>query len=577
MTQTVAVVGGGYAGLSFCEELRRLLAQNEADPRLPPVHFVLFSIEDFCNRPAVFFRLKFPHKAKDEIGYGLKEQAYYEKLGIEVRRARVTQIDRVRKQVVCESLDSSNTVQQVPYDWLVLAVGGKPRILYPSVHLRRESVDDAARRVMQDNSRPSTAADVVLPSERSGGSTVRQWVDNFSRLVRERIVHPSLHQAIQGVYIVRNVEEVEFLNQHMTDLSLPTHRDRLQSGTEETPMEIVIVGSGTLALDLLSCMLEGNLPGIRLTMVSRRDVAGFPLLDEVGARILTRVLEEPPFSDRVRLILADGVESLEVAATTTTTAATAEDEKEFFLRGVRLACHEPRVLPADILIFAIGVDPNTDLLPPSTVGPQGGLLVSTDFRLHGSVCEFACGDCCEFPDPCLSLAAGQQMTTVWRNWSCARETAIACASSMLHRMTGLDRRMDAAPLVFSQSLKLLGWHIYCVGAYKASAPTIFASYRIHALEIPPQPSVDPLLRMRLVVLEKDSKLALVGALVMSPSPASFRLGMNLHKACRLWRWLDGISSADQMCSFDWDAFVKRHRKSLPSDDLVALCQNIFHE
>jgi hypothetical protein len=241
------------------------------------------------------------------------------------------------------------------------------------------------------------------------------------------------------------------------------------------------------------------------------------------------------------------------------------------------------------------------------IGPNEGIEV--DLGMHAKARKpddvalmqnvFSCGDCCEIVDPMASMIMAGRQSAVWRNWSCARETAVACARSIVH-----DGKPPADPsevewLVFSQSLKLFSYYIYASGAYlegSVNSPNLFS---ISEWRTVPFTDVSD---QRLIVVAKPDEVAnryvrlvlvqgklrkdatsqneasaeqqvvtvLVGALVMGQAAADHRLGMNLHRTIKLYRRIASLPSADdpsQWLSFGWEQFVRENRKSEP-DTLV---------
>eukprot|EP01080_Neovahlkampfia_damariscottae_P009927 gene9927-2248_t len=109
------VVGGGYSGLSFAEEIRKL-EKDDFKKRI-----IIYSAEEFCSRPNIFFRLKFP--TQDKVDFGEKAKEFYEKNKFELRHQKVVKIDTKEKYLLTE-----NGEKQI-FDKLLLSTGSVPNYI----------------------------------------------------------------------------------------------------------------------------------------------------------------------------------------------------------------------------------------------------------------------------------------------------------------------------------------------------------------------------------------------------------------------------------------------------------------
>lgn len=90
----LVVIGGGYAAICFIEEIRKI------EPKETPFEITLFSVEDFCSRPNLFFRFKFP--TKSDIEYGNKNDNFYQNLKIKLIKELVTNVNPKEKYLITE-------------------------------------------------------------------------------------------------------------------------------------------------------------------------------------------------------------------------------------------------------------------------------------------------------------------------------------------------------------------------------------------------------------------------------------------------------------------------------------------
>lgn len=370
--QTYVLVGGGYACVNAAVQVRRL---KDADSRI-----VVFAGEDFCSKPSVLFRLKFPRR--ERIEYGRLDDAYWRKHGIELRRGRVAEIRPATQTVV-----PADGGDEIVYTHLLLATGGRPVI----PELRFEA---------------TTAATAAAPVAAAAADS------ECSAFVAQRLEACGMPAGLRGLFPVRNPEEVEALQR------------RIAAG-----QHIVMVGSGTLALDLLSSIWEGGAcaeSGARITLVFRRATVGRPLFDGELADALTEILRA-----RVGFVELRDSTSVETVL---------YDKESLAVCGVRLASAPSEVLACDAVVLAAGVEPDLDLARATGLACDRGVLVNERFetRVPGI---YAAGDCCQ--------PAGA--TGPWKNWNAAAEQGKAVATAWL-----TDADYKAPALVPHQNFKVFG-------------------------------------------------------------------------------------------------------------------------
>jgi hypothetical protein len=305
-------------------------------------------------------------------------------------------------------------------------------------------------------------------------------------------------------------------------------------------------------------------------------------------------------ADQVEILQNEEVTSLHVMKMT----EEIKPEMRYEFLGLSVKSSPSLMRAFTAVIFAVGVDPHATLAATNDfeIGHTGGVLAD-DPEAPFSVARkgeghqgdmsshvYACGDCCEFVDAYSSLAKGKASTALWRNWTAARETAVACAREVAQRLLPkgsstflrITSESESVPPVFSQSLKLFGFHIYCIGNYLAASGEtedgrIVVVTSSQCSDTVPE---DRYLRLVLFVSSRSKRAALMGALIVSKSPNDFRLGMNLLKIAKQFRFLDlddqdSHIDGQSTLSYDWDAHVKRHRKDGPDPEFLDIVKQVM--
>ncbi len=221
------------------------------------------------------------------------------------------------------------------------------------------------------------------------------------------------------------VPHMEGMEQVKHKFSFMTLDDALALEKQLSPRKrVLIVGAGLIGLKCLEGILD------RVGSVSVVDLANRVLpsiLDERGSEIIRRFLEQRG----TKFYLSDSVERF-------------EDGKAYLKSGT--------VLAFDILVVAVGVRPNTELV--SAAGGEVARGIVTDDHQRTSVADvYAAGDCAESFD----VTAGVRrilalLPNAYRQGYCAGVN-----------MAGGDSVFDkAAPL---NAIGFFGMHVLTAGSY----------------------------------------------------------------------------------------------------------------
>ncbi len=176
----------------------------------------------------------------------------------------------------------------------------------------------------------------------------------------------------------------------------------------------VIVGSGFIGMEAAALLCGQD---IDVEVVSKGEIPFSGLLGERLGRRLRREQEEAGIGFRTGSSIAE---------------ITGEDRVE----GVRL--NDGTEIEAGMVLFAIGAEPRTDLLPSSWLGDDGSVKVDAGLGVEGAPGFFAAGDIASVP-----TRFGPVRSEHWR-W--AQQLGIRAARSAL----GLDPREDIAPFFWTK-------------------------------------------------------------------------------------------------------------------------------
>ena len=179
---------------------------------------------------------------------------------------------------------------------------------------------------------------------------------------------------LPGIFSVRTVPDARDIRAWITRNDLP---DFSETGiqAETKAKRAVVIGGGYIGLEMAENLVHR---GIEVTIVEMLDQVMAPL-DPECARLVERHLEK----HGVRLALADAVAGFKQTAT----------------GSLEVLTKSGKVLPADIVILAIGVRPETALAKQSglEIGQRGGIRVDEQMRTSEKDI-FAVGDAVEVKD-----------------------------------------------------------------------------------------------------------------------------------------------------------------------------------
>jgi NADPH-dependent 2,4-dienoyl-CoA reductase/sulfur reductase-like enzyme len=497
------IIGAGYAGISCAQEIRA----KDADAKI-----TILSREQFCSRPNLFFRFKFLTWHERHLDYygGLQvhgDSSFADKHKIEILLdVNVENINPYERTLHYKKNDELVSLQ---YDKLCLATGGSPSVVSFPV-----TVDD------------STHTNVLTTTHEESA----HYVDD-----------------IKNMFVVRNVEEITLLYEKMKLLYE-------SNSHEQTDTDILVVGSGALALDVVGTIMEGyqllNTPTKtddkeivwdiqnpnalpRVTILCRKNMIALPLLQDKEActMITDRVTAPDSFYAKYLSVLRnDAVEAVLVKQV--------GDEK--VVCGVQTK--SGRVVKCSIILQAVGVNCNTTLAQQTglMIGPKGGIVVDEQFQckaIQGGTeipkdTLFAAGDCAEllFVDKhCPSFVGGldylrheqEDSSVVWKNWTSAREQAIQCGRSMT-----AQAEQVGSTVWFNQTTKLFGLYVACLGIYH---------FEENIGKVVVRKRVDKTINRyhKLVFLTEADQYRLIGALIIGPEMEDFRVGGSVLGAMRL--------------------------------------------
>ncbi|GAA5190374.1 FAD-dependent oxidoreductase [Rugosimonospora acidiphila] len=194
---------------------------------------------------------------------------------------------------------------------------------------------------------------------------------------------PGLPEHLPGLHLLRTVDDALAL------------RDELRPGAR-----VVIVGGGFIGAELASTCRDLGLPVTVVTPLPLMVSALGPLSSAAAKRARRH-----------------GVDLIEGIAVTGVDA----DER---VRGVRLA--DGGVIPADVVVVAVGVVPATDWLAGSGVELENGVVCDETLAVRGVDDVVAAGDVARWPHP--ALGGGLLRLEHWTN---AAEQAAAAAGRLL--------------------------------------------------------------------------------------------------------------------------------------------------
>lgn len=190
----------------------------------------------------------------------------------------------------------------------------------------------------------------------------------------------------------------------------------------------VVIGGGLIGVSVSEALVKR---GVEVTIV------------EMKGRILNTILDEETSALEAAALARAGINVI-----TGHTAARVNSSLRGEVNGVTL--DDGRLLPADLLVVAIGVRPRVDFLAGSGIKVNRGILV--DRRLETSAPDvYACGDVAEAYD---FIVGENRLTPVWPN---AYESGRVAGFNMAGRET------EYAGGTAMNAMKYFGLHIVSAG------------------------------------------------------------------------------------------------------------------
>jgi nitrite reductase (NADH) large subunit len=303
------------------------------------------------------------------------------------------------------------------YDILVIGEEPRPaynRVLLSSVLAGELSVDDIELKPSQW----WRAAGVQVMSGckvvEIDAAARRLFLDSGDRIDYSKVVLATGSRAarlpiegadLPGVHTFRDVQDVEAL-----------------SRLERKDARAVVIGGGLLGLEAAYGLAQR---GVHVTLAHVLDRLMERQLDAVGADILRRLVEE------------NGVRVLLNASTTRISGSGRVEEVEFA---------DGRIIPADAVIFAVGIRPNADLARQAGLDVGRGVIVDDGLETSAPG-VFAIGECAEHRGVCYGLV----------------EPAYEQGRILATRLAGED--VSYCGSVVSTNLKVSGVRVFSAGDY----------------------------------------------------------------------------------------------------------------
>ena len=182
---------------------------------------------------------------------------------------------------------------------------------------------------------------------------------------------------LPGIFSVRTVPDARVIREWIERGSSDLPEEHTSSGFQslEKPKRAVVVGGGYIGLEMAENLVHR---GLEVTIVEMLDQVMAPL-DQECARLLERHLEK----NGVRLALSDAVAGFKQTAN----------------GSLEVLTKSGKAHPADIVILAIGVRPETALAKAAglEIGQRGGIRVDEHMRTSDPDI-FAVGDAVEVKD-----------------------------------------------------------------------------------------------------------------------------------------------------------------------------------
>jgi NADPH-dependent 2,4-dienoyl-CoA reductase/sulfur reductase-like enzyme/rhodanese-related sulfurtransferase len=245
--------------------------------------------------------------------------------------------------------------------------------------------DQMFRAMFAIDARTNTEAVSISPKKKTvdlrNVNTGEVTTENYDKLVLSpgaAPIRPPLPGIdLPGIFSVRTVPDAREIRQWVERGASELAEEQASSGFQplERPKHAVVVGGGYIGLEMAENLVHC---GLEVTLVEMLDQVMAPL-DRECARLVERHLE----TNGVRLALNDAVAGF----------------KQLEGGSLEVETKSGKMYPADIVILAIGVRPETELAKAAglEIGQRGGIRV--DEQMHTSDPDiFAVGDAVEVKD-----------------------------------------------------------------------------------------------------------------------------------------------------------------------------------
>lgn len=190
----------------------------------------------------------------------------------------------------------------------------------------------------------------------------REYSERYDKLVLAPgavpIVPPLPGVDLPGVFVLHNIPELDAIKSHIA---------------ERNPQRVVVVGGGFIGLEVAENLAEA---GMNATIVEMLPQVMAPVDPEIAA-----IVHQHLSLHQVGLVLGDGLQSISSAG------ESAEGE------SLRVTLASGKTLPADMVVLAIGVRPETHLAKDAglALGPRGH-IVTNEFMQTSDADIYAVGD-----------------------------------------------------------------------------------------------------------------------------------------------------------------------------------------
>jgi 3-phenylpropionate/trans-cinnamate dioxygenase ferredoxin reductase component len=206
-----------------------------------------------------------------------------------------------------------------------------------------------------------------------------------------------------GRHVLRTVEDSHALREDLTDIG----RAR-----------VVVVGAGFIGCEAAATLLK---LGHDVTVV---EPAGAPMERVLGAAVASAIQNHHQAAG-IRFVLGVGI-----------TGYVGHGR----VAGVVLS--SGRILPADVVIEAVGSVCNSEWLADNGLDLSDGILTDNTLRVVGAERAVAVGDIARFPNPLFDEVARRV-----EHWSIPTDTAKRAAVTLVDQLSGSDvHRTDFAPV-----------------------------------------------------------------------------------------------------------------------------------